>query len=116
MILKEIFNKRTFKGKSTTALLVHCELSGIVVMKDGQTVSNATIVLKGMNGDLIGETKSNGDGEFYLEHIKPGYYIVYAMKDYHLLSKKEGVQLEQGLTKMGKIILNKVRPLISDTQ
>ncbi len=108
MWLKNILS---YKGKNTKE--VNCKLTGTIIGKGEKPTEGATVLLLDLDGNLIKETKSGNNGDFYMDQLNQGTYQVYAMKEYHLLSHKVNVCLQEGMTYVGDIALKQVRPLIT---
>lgn len=79
-------------------------IAGIVTDAHGHAVAGATVTLENDHHHVIASTITDHQGRFYFFHVRPGHYIVRAVKD-HVGHGSAGVDVHTGMTSHVHVVL-----------
>ena len=111
------YHVRLFAGKESTLIVPNCQRPDLRIVKyDAQTMEPLANVLFAIYRDtkLIGEYRTDANGEILLSELDPGVYLVkeLAVPDTHVVnSTPQEIELKAGATETYNLVfLNYVKP------
>ncbi|MFI3308019.1 MAG: carboxypeptidase-like regulatory domain-containing protein [Mycoplasmatota bacterium] len=81
------------------------QISGTIVTEDGDPIENSTVKIFDLEFNPIKHTMTNENGEFLIQNIEKGEYLVYAVKDGFLMSTRQNVNVDSAEVRVGNIQL-----------
>ncbi len=81
------------------------QISGRVITDLNVPVENATVKIFDMDFNPIKHTMTNDEGEFSIQNISAGEYLIYAVKDGFNLSIKQNVTVRDALQNIGDLTI-----------
>ncbi len=82
------------------------QCSGVVVDEGNQPVENATVKIFDTDFNPIKHTMTNENGEFLIQSIDAGEYLIYAVKDGYTLSSKQNITVGSTLVPVGNLVIS----------